>query len=44
VPHSAVLAIAAIALNRGLNVVLGPNEAGKSTLVNALFAALFFAA
>ncbi len=25
----------------GLNVVLGPNEAGKSTLVNALFAALF---
>ena len=25
----------------GLNVVLGPNEAGKSTLVSALFAALF---
>ena len=25
----------------GLNVILGPNEAGKSTLVNALFAALF---
>ena len=25
----------------GLNVVLGPNEAGKSTMVNALFAALF---
>ncbi len=25
----------------GLNVLLGPNEAGKSTLVNALFAALF---
>ncbi len=27
--------------DHGLNVVLGPNEAGKSTLVNALFAALF---
>ena len=26
---------------RGLNVILGPNEAGKSTLVNAIFAALF---
>ena len=25
----------------GLNVLLGPNEAGKSTLVNALFAVLF---
>ena len=25
----------------GLNVLLGPNETGKSTLVNALFAALF---
>lgn len=25
----------------GLNVLLGPNEAGKSTLVNAVFAALF---
>ncbi len=25
----------------GLNVILGPNEAGKSTLVNAIFAALF---
>ncbi len=25
----------------GLNVLLGPNEAGKSTLVNAIFAALF---
>ena len=25
----------------GLNVVLGPNEAGKSTMVNALFASLF---
>ncbi|MDW7651227.1 MAG: SMC family ATPase [Bacillota bacterium] len=25
----------------GLNVVLGPNEAGKSTLVDAVFAALF---
>ncbi len=27
---------------RGLNVILGPNEAGKSTLVNAVFSALFF--
>lgn len=26
----------------GLNVVLGPNEAGKTTLVNALFAVLFY--
>ncbi|MFO7952925.1 MAG: AAA family ATPase [Bacillota bacterium] len=26
---------------RGLNVLLGPNEAGKSTLINAIFAALF---
>ncbi len=25
----------------GLNVLLGPNEAGKSTLVNAIYAALF---
>lgn len=25
----------------GLNVLLGPNEAGKSTLINAIFAALF---
>lgn len=25
----------------GINVILGPNEAGKSTLVNAIFAALF---
>ncbi len=25
----------------GLNVVLGPNEAGKTTLVNAIYAALF---
>lgn len=25
----------------GLNVLLGPNEAGKSTLINALFAVLF---
>lgn len=29
------------AFAEGLNVLLGPNEAGKSTLVNALFAALF---
>ena len=29
---------------KGLNVVLGPNEAGKSTLVKALFAALFIPA
>ncbi|MDZ4133468.1 MAG: AAA family ATPase, partial [Dethiobacteria bacterium] len=27
--------------SKGLNVLLGPNEAGKSTLVNAIFAALF---
>ena len=27
------------AFAEGLNVLLGPNEAGKSTLVNALFAA-----
>ncbi len=26
----------------GLNVILGPNEAGKSTLVGAIFAVLFF--
>jgi len=26
---------------KGLNVLLGPNEAGKSTLINAIFAALF---
>ena len=26
---------------QGLNVLLGPNEAGKSTLINALFAVLF---
>lgn len=30
-----------VVLQPGLNVVLGPNEAGKSTLVSALFAALF---
>lgn len=30
-----------VSLSPGLNVVLGPNEAGKSTLVNAAFAALF---
>lgn len=30
-----------VAFAPGLNVVLGPNEAGKSTLVNAAFAALF---
>jgi exonuclease SbcC len=30
-----------LALDPGLNVVLGPNEAGKSTLVNALKMALF---
>lgn len=30
-----------VAFGPGLNVVVGPNEAGKSTLVNALFAALF---
>jgi DNA repair protein SbcC/Rad50 len=30
-----------IVLQPGLNVILGPNEAGKSTLVNAIFAALF---
>jgi exonuclease SbcC len=30
-----------IALQAGLNVILGPNEAGKSTMVNAAFAALF---
>lgn len=29
------------AFQSGLNVLLGPNEAGKSTLVNAVFAALF---
>ncbi len=27
----------------GVNVILGPNEAGKSTLVSAIFAILFFA-
>lgn len=26
----------------GLNIILGPNEAGKSTLVNAIYAILFF--
>ena len=26
---------------QGLNVLLGPNEAGKSTLINAIYAALF---
>lgn len=30
-----------LVLQPGLNVVLGPNEAGKSTFVSALFAALF---
>ena len=30
--------------SKGLNVLLGPNEAGKSTLVNAIFAALFIPA
>jgi len=30
-----------VAFQRGLNVVLGPNEAGKSTLVNALKLCLF---
>jgi DNA repair protein SbcC/Rad50 len=30
-----------VAFARGLNVVLGPNEAGKSTLVNALRSVLF---
>ncbi|MGM0653502.1 MAG: AAA family ATPase, partial [Bacillota bacterium] len=29
------------ALEEGLNVLLGPNEAGKSTLINSIFAALF---
>ncbi len=29
--------------NQGLNVVLGPNEAGKSTIVNALKVAMFVA-
>ncbi len=29
------------ALQEGLNVLLGPNEAGKSTLINSIFAALF---
>ena len=28
-------------INDGLNVVVGPNEMGKSTLLNALRAALF---
>ncbi len=27
--------------DRGLNVLLGPNEAGKSTLINAIYAVLF---
>ena len=30
-----------LTLDEGLNVLLGPNEAGKSTLINAIFAALF---
>ncbi|MGM0420925.1 MAG: AAA family ATPase [Bacillota bacterium] len=30
-----------LTFTEGLNVILGPNEAGKSTIVNALFAALF---
>ena len=29
------------ALEEGLNVLRGPNEAGKSTLINSIFAALF---
>ena len=30
--------------DRGLNVMLGPNEAGKSTLINAIYAVLFIPA
>ena len=30
-----------VIFDRGLNVILGPNEAGKSTLLNALSMALF---
>jgi hypothetical protein len=35
------LANQALQFNRGLNVVVGPNEAGKSTIVNALKMAMF---
>ena len=31
-----------VVFNPGLNVILGPNEAGKSTLVSAIFSVLFF--
>ncbi len=30
-----------ITFSEGLNILLGPNEAGKSTIVNAIFATLF---
>jgi len=32
------------AFDRGLNILLGPNEAGKSTLINAIYAVLFIPA